>query len=449
LRDLKSVVAKANETCPALILILVDWPDQYPISDVERLFSTFPTARIVTCVSAWCASINRSRAVWPLASIVAEHELSARLALEASVLKGIAEAIPVTGQREDVVRTRFESGSALTMTSELSVKVVSPNTAFGQWLSDALDGIDDLKVGGSHPPVDRGLCVVDGDPWTDEVRRRVSTAAAKSATKVLVLTDALDPASHPAAEEGLAVASKFASPCEWIRYLLATTATIAMALLSGCAPASGPKAVAVAPAEGSWAGQVAAVRDGKSGRITVTTPVKRAEWMELAKGCEGVEVIEVEDPEIVDSDFEILLRLPQLRRLALGVAVGDPGAALIAKCGSLKELNLPRSQITDAGMKSLASLPLTQLRVGSRLITDTGVAELRGLSELKFLHLIGTPIGDVGLESIREIHSLQSFYLDGGRCTDEGLSALIRARPDLHFHRDQVHLPDDPNADAH
>ena len=47
------------------------------------------------------------------------------------------------------------------------------------------------------------------------------------------------------------------------------------------------------------------------------------------------------------------------------------------------------------------------------------------------------------------MEQLESFYLDGGRVTEDGLMALLEALPKLHFHRDQQHLPDDPRADDH
>jgi hypothetical protein len=45
------------------------------------------------------------------------------------------------------------------------------------------------------------------------------------------------------------------------------------------------------------------------------------------------------------------------------------------------------------------------------------------------------------------LKTLESFYLDGGHASDEGLRRLIAKRPDLHMHLDQTHLPGDPNAD--
>ena len=44
---------------------------------------------------------------------------------------------------------------------------------------------------------------------------------------------------------------------------------------------------------------------------------------------------------------------------------------------------------------------------------------------------------------------LESFYLDGSNTTDDGLSDLISARPDLHFHEFGRHHASDPRKDTH
>jgi hypothetical protein len=448
-RNLQAIGARSIESAPALILIALDWPDHYAADEVLSLYATFPTSRVLACVSPWCASIGRSRGLWPVTAVVSSHELTSRLRFEWCILNGSAEPIPVTGQREDVVRARFEEPSPLLNGTEPTVAIFSTNASLRSWLMDALSRCG-IRTSRPDESGDCQIAIIDGDPWTEHSRRVVEQAmAGDSAVKAVVLTDVIDPGAHPLTHDRLRVVSKFASPHSWIRELLTMTGLLIAAALPGCAGESRSTSGEVAPSAESWTAQVAAVRDGNSRRIVVSSAITREEWLELQEGCESVEVIEVEKPEIVDSDLEILAGLKQLRRLAIGAAIGDRGAELIARCPTLTELNLPRSRVTDAGVKSLATLPLTQLRMGSPLMTNAGLAELRSIPQLKFLHLIGAPIGDAGLKSIVEMRSLQSFYLDGSQCTDEGLSAMMHSRPDLHFHRDQLHLPDDPNADAH
>lgn len=135
-----------------------------------------------------------------------------------------------------------------------------------------------------------------------------------------------------------------------------------------------------------------------------------------------------------------------LRILHLRTEIGDEHLATIAQLRELEVLDLPlASGVTDAGLKSLEGHPQLRLvRLRASHVTDAGLASFTQLPELRWLHLMEVPITDVGLDVFHSMSKLESLYLDGDHATDDGLSALILARPDLHFHRDQVHLPTDP-----
>lgn len=132
-------------------------------------------------------------------------------------------------------------------------------------------------------------------------------------------------------------------------------------------------------------------------------------------------------------------------------AIEDAQLADLWGLAELRRLNLPNSQISDRGLEVIAKeVPqLELLRVGSPRITDAGLATIAQLNELRFLHLIDVPITDAGLKHLEQMIWLESFYLDGGAVTDRGLSSLIKALPELHFHRDQQHLPSDPRREDH
>jgi hypothetical protein len=86
------------------------------------------------------------------------------------------------------------------------------------------------------------------------------------------------------------------------------------------------------------------------------------------------------------------------------------------------------------------------LRFGSPHVTDEGIRSVARLPRLRFLHLLDVPITDAALDHIATIKTLESFYLDGGHASDDGLRRLIAQRPALHVHLDQTHMPGDPNA---
>lgn len=146
------------------------------------------------------------------------------------------------------------------------------------------------------------------------------------------------------------------------------------------------------------------------------------------KKLTALESLRLEDLRLVDEQVPALLHLSKLR-----------------------VLNLPKAALTDQGLKQLASgLPkLELLRVGSPNITDNGLIEVAALKSLRFLHLVNVPVTDLGLEAFREMHQLESLYIDGGKETEAGIRALLKSNPNLHFHRNQTHVANDPRADGH
>lgn len=234
----------------------------------------------------------------------------------------------------------------------------------------------------------------------------------------------------------------------------ATASALLVAILTGCGESSsappGATIVDIEP-EADWRPQVEAVRAGRSGEIRLTArAVSSAEFRELAAGCDGLETLVLGRADLSTPDLSLLPALPNLRWLKLPTAVDDEAAAILSECRSLETLNLPAAAFTDAGLAKLATLNrLSLFRFASPDVTDAGLESLAGLPNLRFLHLLDVPVTDAGLESVAAIPSLESFYLDGGRVTDAGLQRLLERRPDLHFHKDENHLPGDPNADDH
>jgi hypothetical protein len=205
------------------------------------------------------------------------------------------------------------------------------------------------------------------------------------------------------------------------------------------------------PVESAWSEQIAAVRAGTSRRIVVQTrPVSTTELLGLAEGCERLQILEVDECDADQSVFPAIGGLSELRTLKLGAPVDDAALAEIVRARELTTLNLPRAQFSDAGLGLIASLQNLQLlRFHSPLVSDAGLQPVSGMKSLRFLHLINVPITDAGLEHLHGMTWLESFYLDGGNCTDDGLYALLEALPQLHFHKDQLHLPHDRAAHPH
>lgn len=212
-----------------------------------------------------------------------------------------------------------------------------------------------------------------------------------------------------------------------------------------------PGAGGLASTELAWSEQLAAAREGRTTAVVVDARlVSPDEFRQLGDGCQALETLEIGQADIPDDALVVLAALPKLKRLRLGAPLGDDGLERIAAAHSLEIVNLADARCTDAGLAGLAALPrLRLLRLGSPRVTDAGLAHVAGMKSLRFLHLIGVPITDAGLAALSGMTWLESFYLDGGNCTDAGLRRLLAALPELHFHRDQLHLEGDPHAHRH
>jgi hypothetical protein len=204
-------------------------------------------------------------------------------------------------------------------------------------------------------------------------------------------------------------------------------------------------------AEPTWSEQLADVRAGRSRRIVVARQsVTASQFGELADGCSDLDVLDLESVAIGSDDLAVLAQLPHLQRIKLGGPVDDVGIGHLVKATGLTAVNLPSATFTDRGLELLSRLPkLELLRFRSPNVTDDGLKHVAAMPALRFLHLIDVPVTDAGIAHVHSMSNLESFYLDGGACTDVGLRALLKALPELHFHRDQLHLSGDPRADDH
>lgn len=241
-----------------------------------------------------------------------------------------------------------------------------------------------------------------------------------------------------------------------LRLAIAVLLFPASAVLFGCqerwdVSPSGAPTVAPAAVEASFADQAAAVRAARSDTIQLDTDPLDDLQLEEAAALANLRALILDGGLRSAATIERLAGMAGLEHLRIReTAIDDAGARHLAGLRNLRIVNLPQAVVTDEGLRVLASLPkLELLRLGSPNVTDAGIAAIAESTTLLRLHLIGTPITDASLVSIQGMTQLQSFYLDGSQVTDEGMSQLIRARPDLHFHKDQQHRDYDPQRHSH
>ena len=121
-----------------------------------------------------------------------------------------------------------------------------------------------------------------------------------------------------------------------------------------------------------------------------------------------IEVLSLEMTDVTEAGFKSISTLPKLRLLSLHHRGFDAkGLAHLKGMTSLEELRLMNTSVTNEGLSVLADLPnLKKLSISTEermsTLTDAGLVHLRGLSSLEKLELSG------GWASKNAIAKLQS-----------------------------------------
>jgi hypothetical protein len=98
----------------------------------------------------------------------------------------------------------------------------------------------------------------------------------------------------------------------------------------------------------------------------------------------------------------------------------------------IAQLDLGRTAVTDAGMKTLAQLThLASLDLRQTKITDAGLQHLAAASKLRTLNLYGTEVTDAGLKHLYNLKGLKNVFLWQTKATEAGAKQLAAAVPGL------------------
>lgn len=92
---------------------------------------------------------------------------------------------------------------------------------------------------------------------------------------------------------------------------------------------------------------------------------------------------------------------------------GDEQLALLEPVADrILWLDLARSQVTDAGMKSIGMMKqLERLHLENTSVTDEGLAQLGSLTNLNYLNLYGTGVTDGAFAAFEKMPSLRKIYV--------------------------------------
>lgn len=120
-----------------------------------------------------------------------------------------------------------------------------------------------------------------------------------------------------------------------------------------------------------------------------------------------------------------------------GATFGDAELEKLSAAGKdLVWLDLSRTRITDAGLKTLEKMPnLQHLDLRGTAVGDAGLDALAPLRNLRTLGLYGTAVTDAGLPALQRLSSLRRLYVGGTRVTSPGVASLGRARKGLQIAR--------------
>jgi internalin A len=139
-----------------------------------------------------------------------------------------------------------------------------------------------------------------------------------------------------------------------------------------------------------------------------------------------------------------LERFQSLRKLNLMESkYPQAGLAHLTELKNFEQLN---GNLTDAGVKHLASISSLKVLIGANL-TDRGVAHLKDLKNLETLHISGDRIGDQSAELIAGLPKLQSLKLQSGRITDKGVGHLTKLKSLVLLNLDGTKITDRAIAD--
>ncbi|MCI0680508.1 MAG: protein kinase [Gemmataceae bacterium] len=132
----------------------------------------------------------------------------------------------------------------------------------------------------------------------------------------------------------------------------------------------------------------------------------------------------LESMQVTDAGLKELASLKTLQLLVLyRTNVSDAGLEQLAGLRSLQTLYLDDTQLTDAGMRKLAVLENSQaLSLRGTQVTNAGLNELAGLKGLRHLHLVRTQV--TGAAAVAGLKSLEFLAVGGRQMTGAGLKEL-------------------------
>jgi len=148
-------------------------------------------------------------------------------------------------------------------------------------------------------------------------------------------------------------------------------------------------------------------------------------WLERLHNVRGLDASWAANDDLL----KCIKNWPQLQSLDLSISrlVTDKGLCNLRGLNNLTSLNLCSTSIGDSGLKHIATLKaLVDLDITQTKVTDTGIRQLTALKALERLKLGRTHLSDKGLESVGRLENLKDLALYSTPISDVGIGNLSR-----------------------
>ncbi len=186
---------------------------------------------------------------------------------------------------------------------------------------------------------------------------------------------------------------------------------------------------------------------------------KEASTEEIAKavgtGGAGAEeattqaIKEIPLPKVAEANAQAVEKLQQTGALCMKLAqdtnlldvefqlngpnISDAQVPLLAPLAEqVYWLNLANTKVTDSGLAPIAQLKnLRRLHLEKTQVTDAGLTNIKGLTNLDYLNLYGTNVTDAGIAQLAGLKNLKELYVWQSKVTDAGAQSLRKQAPQL------------------
>ncbi len=137
----------------------------------------------------------------------------------------------------------------------------------------------------------------------------------------------------------------------------------------------------------------------------------------------GITIVDLSRKKITDNDLKTLAALKSVHDLNLsGPIARTSGDKIIYEA----------KQISDEGLKNIAGMTeLRQLTLDGTHVTDAGLKHLLGMKKLQNLVLSDTKVTDSGMETLTKLPALRNLNLLNTKVTETGIGVLKRWKSEL------------------